>query len=96
MDLLVNLAAKNKLSPAGYTIVVLNEDTRKPVEYKPNQTVGSLCPKMTDTGAPRHLTVQLAPKKGESEKQRNSKNAQPFEVCMVQSKNYKVVLHFII
>ena len=82
MDLLVNLAARNKLSPAGYTIVVLNEETRKPMDYKPNQTVGSLCPKTVDK-APRHLTVQLVPKKGDSEKQRNTKNAQPFEVCMV-------------
>lgn len=79
MDLLVNLAAHNKLSPAGYTIIVINDDTRKPVEYKPNQTVGSLCPKTGD-GTPRHLTVQLAPKKGDSEKQRNTKIAQPFEM----------------
>lgn len=81
MDFLVNLAAANKLSPAGYTIVVLNEETRKPVDYKPNQTIGSLCPKNIN-GTPRHLTLQLAPKKGDSEKQRNVKNAQPFEVCM--------------
>ncbi|VDI11491.1 protein cordon-bleu [Mytilus galloprovincialis] len=79
MDLLVNLAAANKLSPAGYTIVVLNEETRKPVDYKPNQTIGSLCPKNIN-GTPRHLTLQLAPKKGDSEKQRNVKNAQPFEM----------------
>ncbi|CAC5406829.1 unnamed protein product [Mytilus coruscus] len=79
MDLLVNLAATNKLSPAGYTIVVLNEETRKPVDYKPNQTIGSLCPKNVN-GTPRHLTLQLAPKKGDSEKQRNVKNAQPFEM----------------
>ncbi|XP_071158083.1 cordon-bleu protein-like 1 isoform X17 [Mytilus edulis] len=79
MDLLVNLAATNKLSPAGYTIVVLNEETRKPVDYKPNQTIGSLCPKNIN-GTPRHLTLQLAPKKGDSEKQRNVKNAQPFEM----------------
>lgn len=42
IDLLVHLAGKSKVNPTGHTLLVLDEETGKPVDYKPNQTIGSL------------------------------------------------------
>ena len=42
MDILVQIAASNKLSPASHTIQIFNEENGRPLDYKASQTVGSL------------------------------------------------------
>ena len=42
MDLIVQVAASNKLSPAGYTLIALNDDTGRPIPYQASQSIGSL------------------------------------------------------
>ena len=58
MDLIVQVAASNKLSPAGYTLIAMNEETGRPIQYKASQSVGSLG--VTD--------VELISKKAEKER----------------------------
>lgn len=75
MDLIVQVAAANKLSPAGHTLLVVNEDTGRAVQYQPSQTIGSL-------GVSQ---VQLVSKKAEKERKTQPaiKPLQPFEVSSV-------------
>ncbi|XP_046336754.2 protein piccolo-like isoform X3 [Haliotis rufescens] len=74
-DLRVLLAAKSKVSPTGYILSVFSDETGKPLDYKANQTIGSL----------EGRTVQLQSKSKEKEvekrmmKKDSSKNLQPFE-----------------
>ncbi|XP_046569841.1 LOW QUALITY PROTEIN: uncharacterized protein LOC124278149 [Haliotis rubra] len=74
-DLRVLLAAKSKVSPTGYILSVYSDETGKPLDYKANQTIGSL----------EGRTVQLQSKHKEKEvekrmmKKDSSKNLQPFE-----------------
>ncbi|KAL8624091.1 hypothetical protein ACOMHN_036094 [Nucella lapillus] len=42
LDLLVHLAARCKVSPSGHELQVRDEETGKVLEFKPNQTIGSL------------------------------------------------------
>ncbi|XP_055959147.1 cordon-bleu protein-like 1 isoform X2 [Patella vulgata] len=74
MDLLIQLAAKNKVNPSGYTLVVISEETGRPIDYKANQTVGSI----------GSQTIRLVPKKGEADKisgkSMKGKSSQPFEM----------------
>ena len=69
MDLLVQVAAGNKLSPASHTIHIFDEETGRPVDYKASQSVGSL----------RVSTLHLVSKKQERKAER-PRVAQPFEV----------------
>lgn len=79
LDLLVNLAASSRLNPSAYTIVLLSEKTGKPKDYKPNQTIGSLCVQSSGSdNRGKHATLELKSKK--LEKKSSGKQAQPFEV----------------
>lgn len=73
MDLLINLAASNKLNPASHSLVVLTGDKWKQIDFKANKTIGLLA------GEDRQVSVQLVKKKVE-EKGRSKTAAQPFEV----------------
>ncbi|XP_062593976.1 FK506-binding protein 5-like isoform X7 [Saccostrea cucullata] len=79
MDLLVNLAAGSRLNPGGHTLQVLNEDTGKLKQYKPNQTIGSLCTRGEDHKF-QYVTVQIVPKKDSKKSAGNNRNVQPFEM----------------
>lgn len=92
IDLLVTLAARCQLNPAGHQIVVISEITGKPRDYKANQTVGSLCVKNDKSDSKlKPITLQIIPKK--SDKRNSSGNlkvqssgnlkVQPFEVNIV-------------
>ncbi|KAK6172113.1 hypothetical protein SNE40_018064 [Patella caerulea] len=74
MDLLIQLAAKNKVNPSGYTLVVISEETGRSIDYKANQTVGSV----------GSQTIRLVPKKGEADKisgkSMKGNSTQPFEM----------------
>ena len=72
MDLLVQVAAGNKLSPASHTIHIFDEETGRPVDYKASQSVGSL----------RVSTLHLVSKKQERKAER-PRVAQPFEVWTI-------------
>ncbi|XP_069110876.1 protein cordon-bleu-like isoform X3 [Argopecten irradians] len=79
LDLLVNLAASSRLNPSGHTIVLLSEETGKPRDYKPNQTIGSLCVKRGDSSdQKKRATLELKSKK--SDKKQSNKQSQPFEM----------------
>ena len=69
MDLLVQVAVSNKLSPASHTFSIINEESGRQVEFLASQSIGSL-------GV---SSVYLVPKKGDK---REVKKApiQPFEV----------------
>jgi hypothetical protein len=71
MDLHVNLAASAKLNPAGFTTVLLSDDPWKPLDYKANQTVGSVADKFSNDLHP--LRVKLAPKIKEEKKSKVTK-----------------------
>lgn len=73
IDLLVNLAASSKLNPASFTLVLVSENRKKPIDFKANQTIGSL-----STESDTDLTVHLVPKRTDSEKK--GKPKKPFEV----------------
>lgn len=75
IDLLVNLAANSKLNPASYTLVLVSQNKKKPIEFKANQTIGSLSNE-SDT----ELAVHLVPKRSESKKKGDTKDKKPFEV----------------
>ncbi len=72
MDLIVQVAASHKLSPAGYTLVAVSEETGRVIPYQASQSVGSL-------GVTR---VELVSKKAEKERklQPAVKPIKPFEV----------------
>ncbi|ELU04491.1 hypothetical protein CAPTEDRAFT_192230 [Capitella teleta] len=42
MDLLIQLAATHKLSPAGHVLQAYDPDTGRPIQYKASQSIGSL------------------------------------------------------
>ena len=70
MDLLVQVAAANKLSPASHALQVYTETSTQPVEYKASQIIGSL-----------HVSrVQLINKKQEKERRQSASNTKQFEV----------------
>ena len=77
LDLLVHLAARCKVSPSGHVLQLEDPETGKPMDFKPNQTIGSL-------GA---TTVHLLPKNKKpewSKAAKAGKAAKAFEVmvCM--------------
>ncbi|XP_060594347.1 protein cordon-bleu-like isoform X6 [Ruditapes philippinarum] len=73
MDLLINLAASNKLNPAAHSLVVLTGDKWKQIDFKANKTIGLLA------GEDKQVSVQIIKKKVE-EKVRPKSTAQPFEM----------------
>ncbi|KAL4221930.1 actin filament network formation [Mactra antiquata] len=73
MDLLINLAAANKLNPAGHTLVVLTGDKWKQIDFKANKTIGLLA------GEDRQVSVQIVKKKIE-DKVKTKTATQPFEM----------------
>ena len=82
MDLLVNIAASNRLNPASFSLSVFNEETGKFRDYKANQRIGTLCVRKEDNSF-KPVTVQLNPKKSETRKSSgNLKGATPFEVSL--------------
>lgn len=77
IDLLVHLAGRARLNPAGHKLVIVNEETGRNIDYKANQSVGSL----------GISTIHLVDKKAVSEKNKKNvhinpttKKEQPFEV----------------
>ncbi|XP_021374197.1 titin-like isoform X3 [Mizuhopecten yessoensis] len=79
LDLLVNLAASSRLNPSGFTIVLLSEETGKAKDYKPNQTIGSLCVKSSESSnRGKRATLELKSKK--LDKKSSAKQSQPFEM----------------
>ncbi len=72
MDLLVQVAARNKLSPAGHTLYAVNEETGRPIQYQASQAVGTL-------GVSE---IHLVNKKSlqHNKPQQVPKHAQPFQV----------------
>lgn len=68
MDLLVKVAASNKLSPASHTLLIYGEDNR-PVQYLASSTVYSV----------GHTTLHLVSKKQETKRPAPTKD-KPFEV----------------
>ncbi|KAK3102241.1 hypothetical protein FSP39_009852 [Pinctada imbricata] len=80
MDLLVHIAASNKINPASYSLSVFNEETGKFQDFKANQKIGTLCVKREDHSL-KPVTVQLNPKRSETRKSTgNLKSATPFEM----------------
>ena len=73
MDLLVNLAASNKLNPAAYSLVVLTDDKWTKIDFKANKTIGLLA------GEDKTVSVQIIPRKTE-EKYKARSLEKPFEV----------------
>lgn len=73
MDLLITIAASNKLNPAAHTLVVLTGDRWKHVDFKANKTIGLLA------GEDRQVSVQIIKKKVE-DKVKLKTATQPFEV----------------
>lgn len=73
LDLLVHLAAKSKVSPSGHSLQVVDEETGKTVDFKPNQTIGSL-------GATTVYIVSKKKKPDWSKAAKASKAAKTFEV----------------
>ena len=77
MDLLVNLAASNKLNPASHSLVVLTGDRWKHIDFKANKTIGLLA------GDDKTVSVQIIPKKTE-EKFKTKSLEKPFEVSILR------------
>lgn len=73
MDLLVNLAASNKLNPASHSLVFLTDDKWKQIDFKANKTIGTLA------GEDKTVSVQIIPRKTE-EKYKTKSLEKPFEV----------------
>ena len=78
MDLLVNLAASNKLNPASHSLVVLTDDKWKQIDFKANKTIGLLA------GEDKTVSVQIIPRKTE-EKYKPKSLEKPFEVSLTMS-----------
>ena len=78
MDLLVNLAASNKLNPASHSLVVLTDDRWTKIDFKANRTIGLLA------GEDKTVSVQIIPRKTE-EKYKAKSLEKPFEVSNVKS-----------
>ena len=81
MDLLVNLAASNKLNPASHSLVVLTDDKWKQIDFKANKTIGLLA------GDDKSVSVQIIPRKTE-EKYKAKSVEKPFEVSDIVIKNH--------
>ncbi|GFO40833.1 protein cordon-bleu, partial [Plakobranchus ocellatus] len=73
LDLLVSLAGKCRVNPTGLSLQLLDPDTRLPLTYKPNQTIGSLGGR----------EVRLVPRDESSNKTKSKgdrKQEKPFEI----------------
>ncbi len=76
MDLTIQLAASNKLSPTGYRIDMYNEETGKHIEFLASQTIGHLCMQ----GCSALYLVSKKSKVAQMKERKSSINEQPFEV----------------
>jgi len=74
MDLLIHLAASNKLNPAAHSLVVLTGDKWKQIDFKANKTIGTLA------GEERQVSVQIIKKVKEDKVKNKMVAQQPFEV----------------
>lgn len=79
MDLLVQVASRNRLKPGEHAISVISEETGRTIDYQSSQTIGSLAVNKIFL-----INKSMQKKQRESEIQRH-KDASKFEVCGIPS-----------
>ncbi|CAF0872357.1 unnamed protein product [Adineta ricciae] len=81
MDLLVQAASLNKLSPSGHSLVVLDSNQHM-IHFKPNQTVGQIVRGCQLPQVNGSSTISLLPKEISQSHPSSKKKAQPFEITV--------------